>query len=128
MMRIKLFENFDDFSKDKVNNYIKDILIELVDKGFNTKIELYGHINICFARDKEELFKFSDVKEEVMMVIDYVKELGTYIGAFLEYEVIKDLYGSKHYVKSTRAIKYDEYNPLDDELVVSLRVIIINKR
>ena len=100
MKYIKLFESFDDFSN--IKNDIRDIFVELVDKGFDVRFRpnigwrvrednpdrVYdenflkavneGNFGVILERlsDDTHDFEISEVYEYIMMLIEFIETIG----------------------------------------------------
>jgi hypothetical protein len=66
-MRIKLFENF---NLEKLKSGIDDVLVELIDNGFNVR-KMASNDGLIINIIKPS-FEFSEIEEYVLMLIDYV--------------------------------------------------------
>ena len=135
MKYIKLFESFSKIlgpgflPEDKIKSNLEDIFVELVDNGF--KIEVFTHlvnlegnielnfkkVNIEGGWNVDKSFKYKDIKEQVLMALDYIRTIWPDI--IIEYRTERKvvLFGSKQYI-----VKHNE--PTDDEEVVDIKIDI----
>ena len=135
MKYIKLFESFSKIlgpgflPEDKIKSNLEDIFVELVDNGF--KIEVFTHlvnlegnielnfkkVNIEGGWNVDKSFKYKDIKEYVLMALDYIRTIWPDI--IIEYRTERKvvLFGSKQYI-----VKHNE--PKDDEEVVDIKIDI----
>jgi hypothetical protein len=135
MKYIKLFESFSKIlgpgflPEDKIKSNLEDIFVELVDNGF--KIEVFTHlvnlegnielnfkkVNIEGGWNVDKSFKYKDIKEYVLMALDYIRTIWPDI--IIEYRTERKvvLFGSKQYI-----VKHNE--PTDDEEVVDIKMEI----
>ena len=90
-MKIKLFEDFtksvkwkcalSDEMKSKIDSEIKDVLIELVDNGFEVEIDHFvkkSEVNSILVSvhkiKKNEVFNTNEVKDNLEVLVDYMNE------------------------------------------------------
>lgn len=98
MKYLKEYKGFDNKSPDGVKLYCDDLLAELRDDGFKTSVEVSGkwlqplsmrnksyvHINISKKiryLQEDFAFKWSDIKEYVDVITNYLSELGFKFGS-----------------------------------------------
>jgi hypothetical protein len=100
MKRIKLFENFD---LERLKSGIDDVLVELIDNGFNVR-KMASNDGLIINIIKPS-FEFSEIEEYVLMLIDYVntylpkyKDV-RFIGSDSDFDRIIDSY-SIDYIKT----------------------------
>jgi hypothetical protein len=135
MKYIKLFESFSKLygpgflPEDKIKSDLEDIFVELVDEGF--KVDVFTHlvnlednielnfskINIEGGWSVSKNFKYKDIKEQVLMALDYIRTI--WLDIEIEYRTERKvvLFGSKQYI-----VKHNE--PTDDEEVVDIKMEI----
>lgn len=90
-MKIKLFENFKnderkywrltDEMKYKIDSEIRDVMIELVDNGFEVEIDHFvkkSEVNSILVSvhkiKKNEVFNTNEVKDNLEVLVDYMNE------------------------------------------------------
>ncbi len=123
MKRIKLFENFDD-NANRLYDNIDTIMIELVDKGFIYKAEVYDdEVLILNVRMKDKSkFNYSDVKDYILTVIDLYKELvSDDLDISYDHESRAIMYGQEHFVSQNS-------EPKDNKMINSVDCTIYNRK
>lgn len=135
MKYIKLFESFSKLygpgflPEDKIKSDLEDIFVELVDNGF--KVEVFTHlvnlednielnfskINIEGGWSVSKDFKYKDIKEQVLMALDYIRTIWPDITIEYRTERKVVLFGSKQHI-----VKRNE--PIDDEEVCDIKIDI----
>lgn len=122
MKYIKLFENFDE---NKIKSDLQAIFVELIDNGFVVNvfthlINLEDDIEFEFKKKDNSDFKYKDIKEYVLMALDYIEIL---LGSIeVEYRIEKkvELYGMQQFITG-------RYKPTDDANVVNIKMDIYKK-
>lgn len=123
MKYIKLFENFDE---NKIKSDLQDIFVELVDNGFVVNVSthlvnLEDNIEFEFKKKGSSNFKYQDIKEYVLMALDYIETLWGNIEVEYKTERKVDMYGIQQYITS-------RYKPIDshtdDANVVNIKMEI----
>lgn len=110
MRYIKLFENFDE---NKIKSDLQDIFVELIDNGFVVNVSThlrsrFVHDNIEFEFKKKDgsNFKYQDIKEYVLMALDYIETLWGDIDVEYKTERKVEVFGFTQYITS-------RYKPID---------------
>lgn len=119
MKYIKLFENFDE---DKIKSDLQDIFVELVDNGFVVNVSTHlvnldDNIEFEFKKKDGSNFKYKDIKENVLMALDYIETLWNSIDVEFRTERKVDMYGQQQFIASRS-------KPTDDVNVVNIKMDI----
>lgn len=122
MKYIKLFENFDE---NKIKSELQAIFVELIDNGFVVNvfthlINLEDDIEFEFKKKDNSDFKYKDIKEYVLMALDYIEILLDSIEVEYRIEKKVELYGTPQFITS-------RYKPTDDANVVNIKMDIYKK-
>jgi hypothetical protein len=124
MRYIKLFENFDE---DKIKSDLQDIFVELIDNGF--VINVSTHLvnlddNIEFEfKKKDSNFRYKDIKEYVLMALDYIETLWGDIDVEYKTEKKVELFGFTQYITSGYH-KYTDGKLIDDADICNIKMEI----
>ena len=73
MKKLKTFESFMDSQIE-----VEDMLVELRDKGFNTKIESGNNWIQIFISRKNNAFEYSDIEDAAERIKSYLAEEGLF--------------------------------------------------
>jgi hypothetical protein len=123
MKYIKLFENFDE---NKIKSDLQDIFVELVDNGFVVNVSTHlvnldDNIDFEFKKKDSSNFKYQDIKEYVLMALDYIETLWNSINVEYKTERKVEVFGFTQYITS-------RYKPIDshtdDANVVNIKMEI----
>jgi len=122
MRYIKLFENFDE---NKIKSDLQDIFVELVDNGFVVNVSTHlvnldDNIEFEFKKKDGSNFKYQDIKEYVLMALDYIETLWDSIEVEFRTERKVELYGQQQFIASRS-------KPTDDVNVVNIKMDIYKK-
>lgn len=122
MRYIKLFENFDE---NKIKSDLEAIFVELVDYDFTVNIfthlvNLENDIELEFKKKDGGNFKYDDIKEYVLMALDYIEILWKSIGVEYRIERRVILLGQLQFLMG-------RYEPRDEEDVVNIKMDIYKK-
>ena len=115
MKYIKLFENFDE---NKIKSDLQDIFVELIDNGFVVNVfthlvNLDDNIEFEFKKKDGSNFKYQDIKEYVLMALDYIETLWGSIDVEYKTEREVDVFGFTQYITSGYN-KYTDGKLIDD--------------
>lgn len=110
MRYIKLFENFDE---NKIKSDLQDIFVELIDNGFVVNVSTHlvnldDNIDFEFKKKDGSNFKYQDIKEYVLMALDYIETLWNSINVEYKTERKVEVFGFTQYITS-------RYKPTDEE-------------
>jgi len=118
-MKIKLFENFknderkgwENFDENKIKSDLQDIFIELIDNGFVVNVSTHlvnldDNIEFEFKKKDGSNFKYKDIKEYVLMALDYIETLWNSINVEYKTERKVEVFGFTQYITS-------RYKPID---------------
>ena len=108
MKYIKLFENFDE---NKIKSNLQDIFVELIDNGFVVNVSTHlvnldDNIDFEFKKKDSSNFKYQDIKEYVLMALDYIETLWNSINVEYKTERKVEVFGFTQYITS-------RYKPID---------------
>lgn len=108
MKYIKLFENFDE---NKIKSNLQDIFVELIDNGFVVNVSTHlvnsdDNIEFEFKKKDGSNFKYQDIKEYVLMALDYIETLWNSINVEYKTERKVEVFGFTQYITS-------RYKPID---------------
>lgn len=108
MRYIKLFENFDE---NKIKSDLQDIFVELIDNGFVVNVSTHlvnldDNIDFEFKKKDSSNFKYQDIKEYVLMALDYIETLWNSINVEYKTERKVEVFGFTQYITS-------RYKPID---------------
>ena len=108
MRYIKLFENFDE---NKIKSDLQDIFVELIDNGFVVNVSTHlvnldDNIEFEFKKKDGSNFKYQDIKEYVLMALDYIETLWNSINVEYKTERKVEVFGFTQYITS-------RYKPID---------------
>jgi len=108
MRYIKLFENFDEH---KIKSDLQDIFVELIDNGFVVNVSTHlvnldDNIDFEFKKKDGSNFKYQDIKEYVLMALDYIETLWNSINVEYKTERKVEVFGFTQYITS-------RYKPID---------------
>ena len=108
MRYIKLFENFDE---NKIKSDLQDIFVELIDNGFIVNVSTHlvnldDNIEFEFKKKDGGNFKYQDIKEYVLMALDYIETLWNSINVEYKTERKVEVFGFTQYITS-------RYKPID---------------
>jgi hypothetical protein len=125
MRYIKLFENFDE---DKIKSDLQDIFVELVDNGFVVNVSTHlvnldDNIEFEFKKKGGSNFKYKDIKEYVLMALDYIETLWNSIDVEYKTEKKVEVFGFTQYITSGYK-KYADGKLIDDTDVCNIKMEI----
>jgi hypothetical protein len=125
MRYIKLFENFDE---NKIKSDLQDIFVELVDNGFVVNVSTHlvnldDNIEFEFKKKGSSNFKYQDIKEYVLMALDYIETLWGDIDVEYKTEKRVDTFGFTQYITSGYR-KYTDGKLIDDADVCNIKMEI----
>jgi hypothetical protein len=125
LSKYKIFENFDD---DK--NFIRDVLLELEDKGFSIQIRPDGMNGILMITEptpyfiitldtfRIKTFTFSDVKDELLTIKSYLEDRWITCGVLFS----SDLHRTRVDIDEKDYDLLDNWFDTEDEGIVNLAV------
>ena len=124
MKYIKLFENFDE---NKIKSDLQDIFVELVDSGFVVNVSTHlvnldDNIEFEFKK-KYSNFRYKDIKEYVLMALDYIETLWGDIDVEYKTEKKVELFGFTQYITSGYN-KYTDGKLIDDADICNIKMEI----
>ena len=78
MKKLKTFESFMGSQIEEIAQEVEDMLVELRDKGFNTKIESGNNWIQIFISRKNNAFEYSDIEDAAERIKSYLAEEGLF--------------------------------------------------
>ena len=125
MRYIKLFENFDE---NKIKSDLQDIFVELVDNDFVVNVSTHlvnldDNIDFEFKKKGGSNFKYQDIKEYVLMALDYIETLWGDIDVEYKTEKKVEVFGFAQYITSGYK-KYADGKLIDDTDVCNIKMEI----
>ena len=125
MRYIKLFENFDE---NKIKSDLQDIFVELIDNGFVVNISTHlvnldDNIELEFNKKGGSNFKYQDIKEYVLMALDYIETLWGDIDVEYKTEKKVEVFGFTQYITSGYN-KYTDGKLIDDVDMCNIKMDI----
>ena len=105
MKYLKLYESFDGtIDSNEFEEEFKNYFVEEIDKGFTFRFFYNNYIKIEIEDANDDWFKLSDIYEDILVFVDYMKE---------KYPDMKFSFNGEKYEKSIKS-SWDEYNRMTD--------------
>lgn len=109
MKYLKIYEDYFDESffkkklkvdKEKFEEEFRDLFVEEIDKGFTFRFSFHNYIEIYIEHELDDWFNLSDIYEDILVFVDYMKE---------KYPDMKFSFNGEKYEKSIKSSWGDEY-------------------
>ncbi len=113
MKYISFFERFNNNDWDKIEKNVTEIFVELIDIGYVIEVRdaLYDSVSVYIKKPKG--LDIEDVKDYILMFIDYMSDLwsGSYVTTTYEYEFKKDM---KVRIKDSSKLDFNQWSNQSD--------------